>query len=72
VSVVFAGRLRTVDFDDAPRGRPPDAQRDVEPERTGRHGFHIVCGSGIAETHDGTLAELLSIWPCTKTPAISL
>ena len=37
----LAGGFRAVDFDDAPPRQAADAERDVEPERAGRHGLDL-------------------------------
>src|SRR5579875_5390 len=55
----LARSLRPEDFDDTPARQAPDAERDVEPERTGRDGLHVPRRGRIAEAHDGALAELL-------------
>ena len=55
----LAGRLRTVDLDDAAARQAADAERDVEAQRAGGHGFDVLAGGGIAEAHDRALAELL-------------
>ena len=55
----LARGLRAVDLDDAAARQAADAERDVEPERAGRHGFDVVGRARIAEAHDRALAELL-------------
>ena len=55
----LARRLRPVDLDDTAARQAADAERDVEPERARRHDVDVTRGDGIAQPHDGTLAELL-------------
>ena len=55
----LARGLRTVDLDDAAARQAADAERDVQPERAGRHRFDVVVRAGIAQAHDRALAELL-------------
>src|SRR5512135_873043 len=55
----LARGFRTVDLDDAAPRQATDAERDVEPERPGRHHLQVVLDLGIAHFHDRALAELL-------------
>ena len=55
----LAGRLRTVDFDDAAARQATDAQCDVQAERAGGHDLNAFVDLGIAHLHDGAFAELL-------------
>ena len=55
----LARGLRTVDLDDAAARQAADAERDVQPERAGRHRFDVVVVAGVAQAHDRALAELL-------------
>src|SRR3954468_21018512 len=54
----LAGRLRPEDLDDPAAGQAPDAEREVERERTGGDGLHPDVAL-LAEAHDGALPELL-------------
>src|SRR4029453_2623662 len=55
----LAGRLRPEDLDHTPARDPPDAERDVEAERSSRQRGDLVDEPVLAELHDGALAELL-------------
>ncbi len=52
----LARRLGAINFDDAALGQAADAQRDIEPQRTGRNRLDIDLVVG-AEPHDRPLAE---------------
>src|SRR5690606_6635906 len=54
-----ARRFGPVDLDDAPARQPTDAEREIEPERAGRHDLDVARCNGIAEPHHGALAKLL-------------
>jgi len=49
--------LRSVDLDDAAPRNPSDAERQIQGQRPGRDGGHLLDIVG-AEAHDGALAEL--------------
>ncbi len=55
----LAGRFGAVDLDDAAARQSADAERDVEPERAGRHDLQVVLDLRVAHFHDRALAELL-------------
>ena len=55
----LARGFRPVDLDDAAARQAADAERDVEPERAGRHDLQVVLDLGVAHLHDRALAELL-------------
>src|SRR5882672_4266466 len=54
----LAARLRPVDLDDPAPGQAPDAEGDVEPERSGGDGVDAD-GGVVAQPHDRALAEVL-------------
>ena len=55
----LAGRLRPVDLDDAAARQAANAQRDVQPQRTGGDHFDVRGNFAVGHAHDRTLAELL-------------
>src|SRR5690606_20927736 len=55
----LAGRLGPVDFDHAAAWQAADPQRDVEPQRAGRHDLDVMFDLVVAIAHDRTPAELL-------------
>src|SRR6185312_761495 len=54
----LAGRLRAVDLDHAAARQTADAERDVQPQRTGGDRLDRLVDA-VAHAHHGTLAELL-------------
>src|SRR4051794_24741352 len=54
----LTGGLRAVDLDDAAAGQAPDAEGDVEGDRTGRDDLDRLRGV-VPQPHDRALAELL-------------
>src|SRR6185312_7859757 len=55
----FTGRFRSINLDYSPARQATDTERDVETERAGGNGFHVVRGGRIAEAHHRAFAELL-------------
>jgi hypothetical protein len=53
----LAGRLRPEDLDDAAAREAADAEREVQGERTGRHGSDRHRGA-VVHLHHGALAEV--------------
>src|SRR5690606_3368469 len=51
--------LRTVNLDDAAARQPADTERDIEPERPGRHDVDVARRDRIPEPHHRAFAELL-------------
>ena len=54
----LAGRFRPIDLDDSSARHPPDTERDIKRNRSGRHHFDIDL-LDFTEFHDHPLAELL-------------
>jgi hypothetical protein len=54
----FPGGFRAVDFHNAPAGQAANAEREIRSERTGRNGFNLRIGGGVAEFDNGALAIL--------------
>src|SRR5262249_8954488 len=54
----LAARFRPEDFDDAPARQAAPAQRQVQADRAAGDALHVE-RRGVAQLHDGALAELL-------------
>ena len=55
----FARRLRAVDLDHTAAWQTANAQRNVQPQRAGRHDLDVLDDLAGAQLHDGAFAELL-------------
>ena len=55
----FTTGLRSVDLNDTALRHTAKAQRDIQTDGTGRNGFNIHIGAGIAQFHDRALSVRL-------------